>query len=342
MSISAQPNPAMPNVYLNERSLPQSTLRLVREIAADKVATQPILTVIVVAYRHERYIEECLESINHAADQSIEVLIIDDGSPDGTLQKCLDFHFRPDINVRVYTKTNQGLVHSLFYGLKLARGRYTSFMASDDCYMTHGLDAALSYLQDNPTVDALLCQAETIGLIGGKIYGAKMDEFFGLTPLARLEAIWSEVPAPMLLQATVFDTNFLRSLHPWEDDLELDDWPMFIRVFAAETVFGAQVIYCPKIVLSKYRMHAEGSHTNLDRHLRLITEVINEFVPVKYRNISLANTRVDMGIAYCRSGRILKGVSLLSRAIYANAPLHSAVRTLKRAACFIGKRLRFL
>ena len=342
MSTFEQPPPNVPHqINLKADScLSRSTLQFMRGVTADEHAPQPILTVVVVAYRHENYIEECLASINRTLMQSIELLVIDDGSPDSTLRKCLDFQFRSDIDVRVYTKTNQGLVHSLFNGLELARGRYISIMASDDCYMDHGLDAALRYLQENPDTDALLCQAETIGLIGGMAYGTIMEAFFGLTPLERLEAIWSEAPAPMLLQATIFNAKFLRSINPWADNLELDDWPTFIRVFAAEAMFGAKVRYCPELILSKYRIHSEGSHAKLDRHLRIIEQVANEFVPEKYRNICLANARVDIGIGNIREGRLLNGLCLLGCAIFFNAFVHSVVRVLKRGVNIILKRIR--
>ena len=109
------------------------TLQLVRENRPAGAGAPPLITVVVCAYRHAAYIDECLASVDATAPGiAIELIVIDDGSPDDTLARCLAFAFRTDLRLRIYTKPNQGLVHSLQCGLALAEGRYFAVMASAD------------------------------------------------------------------------------------------------------------------------------------------------------------------------------------------------------------------
>lgn len=320
----------------------ESPLRLMQSIDPEPADPKPMISVIVCAYRHEEYIEQCLRSISNEILQSLEVLIIDDGSPDETLRKCLGFQFRQGVAVRVYTKPNLGLVHSLRYGLELARGRYVAFMASDDCYVDGGLNSALSFLMQNPSIDALLCQAVTLDIRESLVYGPRMDVLFELSPFERLDEILISYPRPMLLQATIFKTDFIRGLKPWADKLELDDWPTFIRLFVAEAQHNAVVRYESTIRLCKYRIHEGGIHAQLDRQLRITEQVARSFVPIKYRSICLANVRINNGLIDLYQGRWSKGLTMCLRGFLTHPSLTVLKPILQRAWRFLSSRFRLI
>jgi glycosyltransferase involved in cell wall biosynthesis len=331
------------NLGLDGRLSQESPLQLVRGTEPDASSIQPIVTVVVIAYRHESYIKECLSSINGISIESFELLIIDDGSPDKTLSKCLEFQFRPGIEVRVYTKPNHGLVHSLFCGLELARGQYVSFMASDDLYIEGGLEQAIHYLQPaRPSVDALFCQAVTLEINEGGKYlcGSVMDKFFSGTPLERFDAICTFPPKLMLLQATIFKTNFLRNLHPWDDNLALDDWPTFIRLFAAEAYHAAIVRYEPELKLCMYRISEGSLSNNLDRQLKITAQVANFFVPLRYRKLCLAYAQISNGLIHIYRGRWWKGAKILLHGVWTSPTLPVFSRLTLRVWKFVQKKFR--
>lgn len=317
-----------------------SSARLMLESGLSTSVTEPHLTIAVCAYRHSDYIEECLRSINDSMVTSIELLVIDDGSPDDTFEKCLKFPYREGIAVRVYTKTNKGLVDSLRLGLSLARGTYFAAMASDDFYERGGLEAALSLLEkESRPIDALLCQARTVGLVDRMVYGLDMERLFEKNAFSRLEKVWTAPPSPMLLQATVFNTHFLRSLHPWEDSLELDDWPTFIRVFAAEAQLSANIKYASSVQLCRYRVHAQGIHAQLDRHLRVTEQVAATLVPPRYRRTCQGNVRIKIGLALLYEGCWRKGLATFFLGFKTNPSPIVIWHLFHRAARFFVSRL---
>jgi len=90
-----------------------------------------LLSVIVPVYNTSEFLRECVDSILGQAYQEIEVLLIDDGSTDDSLEICKEYQAK-DARVRVFYKDNEGLSLTRIYGVKRAKGRYVTFVDSDD------------------------------------------------------------------------------------------------------------------------------------------------------------------------------------------------------------------
>lgn len=90
------------------------------------------VSVIVPVYNVETYIEKCLESLVNQTLKDIEIIVINDGSPDNS-QKIIDKYVEAyPKKCKSYKKQNGGLSSARNYGLKKARGEYISFIDSDD------------------------------------------------------------------------------------------------------------------------------------------------------------------------------------------------------------------
>ena len=328
---------------LIEENFRKAALQLAHEQRPDRPDFRPLLSIVVCAYRHAQYIDACLVSIDSSKSGDIELVVIDDGSPDDTLRRCINFSFRKNLPVRIYTKPNQGLTHSLHIGLGLARGRFMAIMASDDLYAQGSIDAVLeAILSMDPEPDAVLCQATFLGTQadGQAVYGQAMQEFFDGSPQERVRSICTVFPKPMLLQATVFKTDFLRGLKPWSYGLDLDDWPAFIHLFQAEAIQAASVRYLPSLRLCKYRLHEGGMHNNYDRQLRITEQVVQQLVPQAWRADSLANLRIDWGILHVREGRWRQGLVLCLSGLRASSSWLVVKRLLTRARKPFASRAR--
>ena len=89
------------------------------------------ISVIIPAYNIEAYIEKCVDSVLNQSFQYYEIIIIDDGSCDGTAKICDDYEKYND-NIRVLHQNNLGVVRARKEGLKVAKGKYISFVDGDD------------------------------------------------------------------------------------------------------------------------------------------------------------------------------------------------------------------
>ena len=92
---------------------------------------EALISVIVPIYNVEKYLERCVNSILNQTYKNIEIILVDDGSPDKCPQIC-DEYKNMDSRVKVIHKENGGLSDARNYGLSIATGKYVSFVDSDD------------------------------------------------------------------------------------------------------------------------------------------------------------------------------------------------------------------
>lgn len=90
-----------------------------------------LISVIVPVYNVEKYIDKCVESIRKQTYKNIEIILVDDESPDNCPQIC-DNYAQIDNRIRVIHKKNAGLGFARNSGLDIARGEFVAFVDSDD------------------------------------------------------------------------------------------------------------------------------------------------------------------------------------------------------------------
>ena len=92
---------------------------------------QPLVSIIVPIYKVEPYLRRCLDSIVNQTYTNLEIILVDDGSPDGCPQIC-DMYAAKDNRIVVIHKNNGGLSDARNAGLNICKGIYISFVDSDD------------------------------------------------------------------------------------------------------------------------------------------------------------------------------------------------------------------
>lgn len=106
----------------------------------------PLISVIVPVYKVERYLPKCVESILNQTYRNLEVILVDDGSPDGCGAIC-DGFAEQDSRVRVIHKKNGGLSDARNAGLEIAQGEFIAFADSDDWLEPEAYEALLGLSQ---------------------------------------------------------------------------------------------------------------------------------------------------------------------------------------------------
>lgn len=113
----------------------------------------PFLSVIIPVYNVEKYLKECVDSVLNQNLEDVEIILVDDGSPDRCPQIC-DEYAQKNSNIRVIHKKNGGLSSARNAGIKLARGSYIMFLDSDDWWNPDvNVAEMLQTVKDNSTVD---------------------------------------------------------------------------------------------------------------------------------------------------------------------------------------------
>ena len=90
-----------------------------------------LFSIIVPVYKVEEYLERCVDSLLNQTMRDIEIILVDDGSPDRCPDMC-DYYAQRDNRIRVIHKANGGLSDARNAGIRIARGDYIVFVDSDD------------------------------------------------------------------------------------------------------------------------------------------------------------------------------------------------------------------
>ena len=107
--------------------------------------TLPVVSIIVPVYNVKSYVGECVESLCRQTYTNLEILLVDDGSTDGSGEVCDEYAGR-DERIRVIHQANRGLSGARNMGLDDARGEYIAFVDSDDLVSTNYVETLYELL----------------------------------------------------------------------------------------------------------------------------------------------------------------------------------------------------
>ena len=119
---------------------------------------QPLISIIVPVYQVKDYVGECVESLMAQTYMNLEILLVDDGSTDGSGAIC-DEYACGDNRIRVIHQENQGLSSARNTGLDQAKGEYVAFVDSDDAVRPDFIEI-LYDLADRYQADIAACAYE--------------------------------------------------------------------------------------------------------------------------------------------------------------------------------------
>lgn len=105
-----------------------------------------LISVIVPAYNAERYIARCIQSIENQTQQELEIIVVNDGSVDGTAAKAGECA-RGDSRIKLLFQENQGVSAARNRGLEEAKGQYIAFVDADDTLPSGALEHLLEVMR---------------------------------------------------------------------------------------------------------------------------------------------------------------------------------------------------
>lgn len=124
-----------------------------------------ILSIIIPVYNVENYIRECLDSIFAQDFTACEVICVNDGSTDRSLDILDEYQMLYPDYMTVLLQDNQGQAVARNRALDCAKGEYVAFLDSDDFYLPHAIETILGLIKHNPTADVIYtdCAQTTSG-----------------------------------------------------------------------------------------------------------------------------------------------------------------------------------
>lgn len=192
---------------------------------------EPDVFAFVPSYNHAPFIETCLKSIVNQTLSPKKLLVIDDGSKDGSphvIERILD---RCPFDAELIVRENRGLCATLNQGLSLSSGKYFAYLGSDDFWLPEFLHARRALLEK---------RASAVLGYGHAFFVNETGEIVDCT--ADYKDIWANYPdgdaRPMLVKgiAPVSSTVFYRRAAlenvGWNEDARLEDYEMYLKLAA--------------------------------------------------------------------------------------------------------------
>ena len=164
-----------------------------------------LISVIVPVYKVEKYLEKCIESIIKQTHTNLQIILVNDGSPDNCGKIC-DEYAKKDSRIEVIHKINGGLSDARNVGINRANGRYIGFVDSDD-YIKEDMYEKLINLIKEYDADISICNLYDV--IDGKKYVRNNEN--GIQEYSRLE-ILKEVLLDKNIQSYAWNKLYKKEL----------------------------------------------------------------------------------------------------------------------------------
>ena len=119
---------------------------------------QPLVSIIVPVYNSEKYLDDCIKSIIEQTYRNIEIILVNDGSKDNSLAKCIELA-NNDTRIEVIDKGNGGAGSARNRGLETARGKYVVFIDSDDIISPKMIETLYSLILEH-NAEIAICEIE--------------------------------------------------------------------------------------------------------------------------------------------------------------------------------------
>lgn len=203
----------------------------------------PLISIIIPIYKVEPYLRRCLDSIVNQTYTNLEIILVDDGSPDGCPAIC-DEYATKDKRIIVIHKENGGLSDARNAGLDICKGKYISFVDSDDwvadCYIEILFDSIKKY-----NADISVCKfkktAYSINLRTDKIESS----FQVLSSLEAVKKLWTpDSPYFGTAWAKLYKKKLWNDIRFPIGQIHEDDYTLYKILFnAINTVFLETSLY---------------------------------------------------------------------------------------------------
>ncbi len=230
----------------------------------------PLVSILIPAFNHEGFIERCLDSVLEDPYPAKELVIIDDGSSDGTAG-CIEawvMRHRQDIPVEYVRRDNRGIAATLNELAARARGEFLRLGASDDYLLPGGLAAMVGYLQVHPRKWAVIGDSLVVDQDDRPLHESGMrglhhadKRLYASDDGIRLAVItqWA-IGGPVALVRK----RALETVAGWSESLRIDDWDFFLRLAAHDAIGFIDVNVCA------YRIHGSNLSRTRDTRARIL------------------------------------------------------------------------
>ncbi|QOW44510.1 MULTISPECIES: glycosyltransferase [Acinetobacter] len=217
---------------------------------------QPLVSVVIPCYNHENFVQDCIQSVIDQTYENIELIVIDDGSKDSSVEKIqqmIESCEKRFVRFEFRYRLNKGLTATLNEALEWCRGEYYSAIASDDMMCIKKTESQVSYLKAHKNCAAVFGGVELIdesnNIIGKRLNETKVFSF--------KEIILNQHDLPASTQLARL--KIIKEIGGYNTNIKIEDWYMLLKMTVKEQF---EVHYLDQL-MCMYRFHNENFSKNM-------------------------------------------------------------------------------
>lgn len=242
----------------------------------------PLISVIIPIYNQERYLSATLESVMHQTYQNLEIILIDDGSTDGTTLICRKYADQ-DARIRVITQSNKGPAAARNQGILAAKGEWICLLDADDIMDRERIVKQYAVFKADPTIDVVYTALKLIDQEGLPIGEMHSQDYPAENFLAEM-LFRNRIPTSSLIMAK---RECFADLHYNEKFSHAEDYELMIRLAHH---YRFKYIDLP---LTSYRRHQHNLSNNLASHREAEQKVLQQYDPAQIAQIVSQTTLAE-------------------------------------------------
>ena len=226
-----------------------------------------LISIIVPIYNVSKYLDKCVESILNQNYKNIELILVDDGSTDGSEKKCDDWA-KKDSRVVVIHKENGGSADSRNLGMEAAKGDYIGFVDSDDWIAPEMYEKLIEVIQER-NLDMSVCFFKAVSDENYVFNNTEYPiteytgrDFANLIIAEKKPRISYAIWKCLYKREVIKDIKFYKGVHYNED-----------AVFLIESLWNAKKMAFIDAPMYYYRVH-ESSISNIDISEKRIDDIL--------------------------------------------------------------------
>ena len=258
-----------------------------------------IISIIIPVYNAEKYIKDCIESVFEQTIEEYEVICVDDGSTDGSVDIISDYA-QKDERVHLYKQEHKGAGAARNYGIKHASGRYVAFLDADDMYVEK--DALFNLVNICEEKHVPLCASSyVVDLINGQRFKRSIFEELEIDSCGRAIK-FEEYQNDFNYTAFIYERAYLlRNGFFFPDYRRYQD-----PVFLLKIIVDSKEFWALPVTLYMYRQSASSKNKLLEHSEDVLSAIKeNVLIAVKYDYYTLYKRLIGRIFDwYCSDGLI--------------------------------------
>jgi glycosyltransferase involved in cell wall biosynthesis len=269
--------------------------------------TQPLVSIIVPCYNHEKYIEECILSVVNQTYKNIELIVVDDGSADSSPEILK--RLQQKYGFELFIQKNRGVSATLNWAIRnCSKGKYIAGCASDDFLLPNRIERQVEFLEQHPEYAMVCGKVKVVDAQSKVIEGFNIiDTVNNPEEDLKFESLIERNCIPAM--TTMIRREIWDECGGYNESTPLEDFDMWLKV-----AYSHKIGYIDEY-FACYRWHGENVTANSLKMARAVWDIV-----VSWRE----------KLSPAAANKILERRSSLSFSILARSHKKAALQFLKK------------